>query len=157
IFVSLDLLIFRVRMTEDLSAAGRMLSSITSAPLAFDDKAAAEEMLASLAGRSNIERAGLYDQKGQLFASFKGGAAACPAAVPDQAIGAEFTRQHLSVLHDVSQGGRLLGRLFIEQGLSDYTARIRWHAAICVVVLLFCCLIVPPVVSPLQRLVLKPI
>jgi signal transduction histidine kinase/CheY-like chemotaxis protein len=76
--------------------------------------------------------------------------------VPDLSSGSAFTRHNLAVLRDVSQSGQLLGRLFIEQNLTDYYARIRWHLAISIVVLLFCCLIVPPVVSPLQRLVLKP-
>jgi len=157
IFVSLDLLIFRVRMKEDLASAGRMLSNATTAALAFDDRPAAQEILASLAARPDVERACLYNEKAELFASFAAHGVPCAAHAPSGALGAVFAKDRLLLLQDVSQGGRTLGHLFIEQGLRDYQARVRWHVAIAIVVLLVCCLIVPPVASSLQSLVLRPI
>src|SRR5689334_4009614 len=96
IFVSLDLIIFRVRMSEDLTSLSRMLGSMSAAPLAFDDRQAAEEMLSSLAARSNVDRACLYNAKGDLFAFYKSGPVACAPRVPDVSGGSAFTRQNLS-------------------------------------------------------------
>src|SRR3954471_14459645 len=155
--VSFDLLIFRARMTEDLVGVGRMLSSMTAAPLAFDDRTTADEMLRTLTARSTMERACLYDRRGMLFASYYAGGAACAPKAPVGPLVTVFSGPHLTLLEDVTQDRHSLGRLFLEQSLADYDARLRRHAAISVVVLLVCCLVVTPIVSPLQRFVLNPI
>ncbi len=157
IFVSLDLPIFRVAMTEDLRATAAVIGSTTNAALASNDSRAATEMLGSLGARPYVHRACLYNQSGHLFAAYTPAGEACPDMAPAGDTRAWFSSDHLSIIRDVSRHGRLAGRLFVEEGLNDYQARIRWHAAMAAVVLLVCCLIVPLVASPIQRFVARPI
>ncbi len=157
IFVSLDLPIFRVAMTEDLRATAAVIGSTTNAALASNDSRAAAEMLGSLAARPYVHRACLYNQAGHLFAAYTPAGEACPDVAPAGDTRAWFSSDHLSIIRDVSRQGRPAGRLFVEEGLNDYQARVHWHAAMAVVVLLVCCLIVPLVASPIQRFVARPI
>jgi signal transduction histidine kinase/CheY-like chemotaxis protein len=157
IFVSLDLPIFRVGMTEDLRATAAVIATTTNAALGSNDSRAATEMLSSLAARPYVDRACLYNGAGRLFAAYTPAGEACPAAAPAGDGRAWFSSEHLSIIRDISRHGHPVGRLLVEEGLNDYRARVRWHAAMALVVLLVCCLFVPLVASPLQRLVARPI
>jgi signal transduction histidine kinase/DNA-binding response OmpR family regulator len=157
IFVALDLGTFRLRMSEDLESTAQMLGGMTSAALTFEDRQAAEEMMVALGAQREIERACLFDQRGALFATYSPSGRPCNADVFNNGYGATFTAEHLSVLRQQFQGPHVLGTVFVEEDLSTYYARIRWHVGIALVVLLTCGLTVPRVASSLQRLVTKPI
>ena len=68
-FVTYEAISFRTRLVRNLSTLAGVIADNTVAPLAFDNKAVAEEILAALRAEPDIEAAVLFDSEGNIFAT----------------------------------------------------------------------------------------
>ena len=69
-FFAYEIFTFRQATLQELETLGQIISSNSTAALAFDDPRAAAEILAALKAESHIEAAGLYDKKNNLFSTY---------------------------------------------------------------------------------------
>src|SRR6266550_1915909 len=92
----------------NIGVLAQIVGSNSTAALAFDDPKNAREILAALAAEHQITAAAIYDQKGQIFASF-------PEALPVGQFpehpgpdGHKFDRTHLIMFQPILQSGTRL-------------------------------------------------
>src|SRR5688572_21955129 len=69
-FVIYEAINFRAQLVRNLSTLAAVIADNSVAPLAFDNKAIAEEILAALRAQSDIEAAAVYDDDGNIFATY---------------------------------------------------------------------------------------
>src|ERR1041384_7407250 len=74
-FVAYEALSFRVRLVRNLSTLAAVIADNSAAPLAFDNRPVAEEILFALRAEPDIDAAALYNRDGKLFATY-------PASLP---------------------------------------------------------------------------
>src|SRR5438034_11597999 len=74
-FFAYELYIFRKTTTEKLSTIGKIISTNSTAALAFDNHEDAKEILAALKAEQHIVAACLYDENGELFSQYASGPA----------------------------------------------------------------------------------
>ncbi len=72
LFVALEINNYRRALVQELTAIAQITSSNSTAAILFNDGAAAQETLAALGARPNIESASLYTLDGEQFARFGG-------------------------------------------------------------------------------------
>ena len=146
---------FRARMAEDLSALARIVGSNSAGSLAFDDEASASEILAGLSRKDGITAACIYRLEGGLFASYPRDRASCPAAV--SARGITFGAAQLTAVEPISQGTETLGYIHVASDLSALRSFVRHSVAVVAIVLLMGCIVALALSAGLQRLVSGPI
>ena len=69
-FVTFDWITHRNDVVRELSVIAEMTGSNSTGALVFDDKRAAEEILAALQAKPEIKFARLYDKTGRVFAQY---------------------------------------------------------------------------------------
>ena len=126
-----DTVAFRRQKLDDLTTQARILGSISSAALSFDDPKAAQEYLATLAARPDIREAVLYDAKGRPFAAYGLESPAQPP--PAEAQGYRFAGDDLLLFQEIRQGNELLGTVRLRASLGR-NARLRRYLAIVLLV-----------------------
>lgn len=116
----------RLNMAATLSTVAQMAGA---SAIAFDDRASAEKTLQLLAADPHVVGAALYDERGQVFASWGRDAApaapafAAPAPGPD---GARFGEDRLEVFRTILASGEESGAIYIRSDLEALrTARRR--------------------------------
>jgi signal transduction histidine kinase len=114
---------FRHDSARNMSALAGIIASNSSAALLYDDKTLAQENLSSLRSEPDITRAALYDQQGQLYASY-------PAAPADDRLpaapgpeGLKFSGGRLNLFTPVMQGQRRAGTLYLSSDLAEMYGR----------------------------------
>src|ERR1700739_4736947 len=80
-FIGYEYLSFRTAATRQLATLGRVIANNSTASLAFDNRADAQQVLAALKAEPHVFAAALYDAHGALFARYpaQGGAPTLPA------------------------------------------------------------------------------
>jgi signal transduction histidine kinase/DNA-binding response OmpR family regulator len=133
---------FRNDIAQQLSTLADTLGSNTAASLAFDDSKTAADMLSSLKADPNIQAACLYDNHGQIFASYRKAGLAASLGMPVlRADGAYFESQSLTLLRAVSLNNEKTGTIAIVSDLSGFRAKMLQYLDIAGVVLVMACLI----------------
>src|SRR5437867_12874753 len=69
-FVAYEVINFKSQLVRDVSTLAAVIADNSAAPLAFNNKETAAEILAALKAEPDIMAAALYDNNGQLFASY---------------------------------------------------------------------------------------
>src|SRR3954470_1360059 len=69
-FFAYEILTFRQTTVRQLSTVAAIVADNSTAVLAFDDPAGAQEILSALKAEPHIVAAGLYDESGQLFSTY---------------------------------------------------------------------------------------
>jgi two-component system, sensor histidine kinase len=158
IFLVLDLSSFREALKRDIHVMADIVAPGTSAALAFQDAEEAAVMLQGLAAEPRIVAGCLYGRDDRLFAAYaQDGGRQCPAEPPPGGTTPRFEADHLWVVRPVLQRDAAVGSLYLAQDLRDYRARIRWHGALALAVLLIGCMAVVIVASPLQYMIAQPL
>jgi signal transduction histidine kinase/ActR/RegA family two-component response regulator len=158
IFLVLDLSSFREMLKREVQVMAESVAPGTSAALAFRDAEDAAEIMLGLAAQPRITVGCLYGRDDQLFASYRRDAASrCPPVAPPGGASPRFEADRLWVVRPVLQRGAAVGSLYVAQDLADYRARIRWHGALAVAVLLIGYMAVVIVASPLQGMIAGPL
>ncbi len=105
---------FKAKLSQSFQATTRIIATNASAALAFNDKAAAAELLASLVNAPSITAAALYTKDGVRLVTYGN----TPPTPPDAALSDGFS----SIQEPVSYKGENYGRLLV---LSRYPAELR--------------------------------
>ncbi len=154
-FISLEIANFRREILRDVSTLGEVLAANSTASLAFQNEADAEEVLAALRAEPQILAAALYTEDGELFAAY-------PKNSPDpeplsHSPGHVFTSDHLLVTQPVVQDNRILGYLHLTGDLAAVNQRIAVALAIAALILGLSLLIAFILSNLLQATISRPI
>ncbi|HXL15551.1 MAG TPA: ATP-binding protein [Methylomirabilota bacterium] len=125
VFMGHDFTSFRGLMVSRLVTRAHILAANSTAALAFQNSDDASQVLHALATDPSMIAAALYDNQGQLVATFPAGAK--PGAVPARlvATGHRYERSRLSVSEAVVEEGKRLGTIYIESDLRELDERLR--------------------------------
>lgn len=148
----------RNRLVRDLATTAEMTAANSTAGLTFNDSAAVEQTLKSLAAQPRIVRACVYGKEGKPFALYQ--RAATPQsflAPPVRADGHRFGGSSLELFRTIDLAGESVGTIFLESDLQEVRASL-WRYAIVVVALLVAgSLVALLVAARLQRIISRPI
>jgi signal transduction histidine kinase/ActR/RegA family two-component response regulator len=154
-FLTWDIYQFRAETEDDMLAQARIIAENTAPALTFNDMRAAGENLAILRLRPRVRFACVYQSNGQLFATYRHDPAdRCPPAPP--ATG-RFGWDHFDLVEHLRTGGDDAGVLFIERGLEDLYARLRFGLGTVVGLLLVAIAAAFLVAGRMQRAVVLPL
>ncbi len=156
-FFVYEIYIFRKATRERLSTIGRIISSNSTAALAFDNRDDAKEILAALKTEPHIVAACLFDQSGNLFSQYpaKSDSASFPSKPGET--GYQFKNAHLEGFEPVMLENKQLGTLFLKTDLGLMYDRFRLYALIVVLVILLSFLLTYLLTKILQKNISAPI
>jgi len=120
----------RQLVQRELATRGGILAANSTAALAFQNPEDASQVLAALKTDPSVIAAALYDEQGELFATYPKDAA--PSVLPGKFGGAAHRVEegHLTVRQPVLEETRLLGSLYIKTDLRELDERVRAHALV---------------------------
>lgn len=157
-FTAYEYTSFRSHTLQQLSTIGKIVASNSTAALAFENPADAEEILAALAAEPHIVAAALYSGSGEVFAHYPAGAK--PAGLPAQpgTDGLRFeSGAAIGFIPVVQRGSQRLGTLYLHSDLGALSARLRSYALIALLVIAASLLVAVTLSSILQRQISHPI
>ena len=128
---------FRRTMAQDLSTLARVIATNSTAALAFENPADAEEVLAALKAEPSVIAAALYDSNGRLFARYpaKRPAEQLPATV-GRSDRPGFENGYAQTFQPVVQGENArLGTLFLQAKTEKLYQRLRVYGLVIAVVM----------------------
>jgi PAS domain S-box-containing protein len=125
-FLVWDLVSFREQLSHDLTSQAQLIGSNGTAAVAFEDAAAASDMLMGLQSKPEILNAAMYDIDGTVFASFVG-RAGLPSALPKHPglPGTHWGSDTLEVFEPLYLNEQRIGTVFVRSDLSLYHQRLR--------------------------------
>ncbi len=153
----LEFVSYRTAMTSEMATIGDIIGANSTAALAFNDKAGAEEILSALQPQSQVRLACLFDAEGRLFSAFQrpGDGARCPESPPPD--GHEFTEGVFVQSSAVMLGKERVGTLHLVASQAKLWNRLRQFALVLALALAVSTLAAYLLFLRLQRLVSQPI
>ncbi|MCD6067603.1 MAG: hypothetical protein K0S33_2429 [Bacteroidetes bacterium] len=148
---------FRETTMQKLSTIGKVIAANSTAALAFDNSADAEEILLALKTEPHIIAASLYNEKGQLFSTYPAGLPADKFPVRPTWDGYLFLHSNLEGFEPVIQGNKRLGTLYLRSDLKEMNERLRLFGIIATMVLAVSFLLAYSLSRILQKKISKPI
>jgi PAS domain S-box-containing protein len=135
-FVVYEAFSFRSRLVRNLSTLAGVIADNSAAPLAFDNKGIAEEILAALRAEPDIEAAILFDDEGAVFATYPKTlpAALLPPAIAPQ--GHQFKDAGLVLFEPVLRENKPFGTLYLRSSFRGLYEQLWRYAIIVISVLL---------------------
>ncbi|HEX9876112.1 MAG TPA: ATP-binding protein [Gammaproteobacteria bacterium] len=126
---------YRTFLIDNARAQAEILARANAPALAFNDSAAAQSNLATLAFRSNFIAAAIYDADGELFATYSRDEAPVELPTPAQESSLRTFDDRLEFFSPIVESGNVLGTVFLRAryGLGD---RIRDYSLILATVML---------------------
>jgi signal transduction histidine kinase/CheY-like chemotaxis protein len=149
---------FRSATSNELSAFASTLGANSAASLAFNDQAAAGEILGSLQAEHQILNAILYDNRGRVFAEYR--RIDRPESDPQPTLrpdGSYFDANSASMYSQVLLHNERVGTIAIISDLLELHDKIVEYAKIALLVLLLSVLATSLISSRLLRVVTEPI
>lgn len=147
---------FRERTQQNISTYAEIISRNSTAALAFESKADAEEILNALKAEPHIVLAGIYDSKGNLFCAYPSGSDVNTLpAKPGK--GYHFTDASLEGFQPIVEGTKQLGTLYIKSDLKAMYSRFGLYSLIVFLILSFSLVISYLLSIVLQKGISKPI
>jgi PAS domain S-box-containing protein len=156
-FVIYEAISFRTRLVRNLSTLAGVIADNSAAPLAFDNKAIAEEILAALRAEPDIEAAILFDSGGDIFATYP---KALPAFLLPRTLdpkGHQFRDGGLVLYEPVLQEDKPIGTLYLRTSFRGLYEQF-WRYGLIVLIVLLGALAVAFMLSTLlQKRISEPI
>ena len=156
-FFAYEIYTFRQATLQELSTLGQIISSNSTAALAFDDPKAATEILSALKAESHIEAAGLYDNSNNLFSTYPSDLSRSSLPLAPSPGGYRFEDGYVSGVQPVMQGDKVLGSLYIRSNIEILYERFKLYAVGASLILLGGFVIAYVLSKGLQQRVSKPI
>lgn len=135
-FVIYEAITFRTRLVRNLSTLASVIADNSGAPLAFENRAVADEILSTLKAEPDIEAAVLFKNDGGVFATY-------PKALPPSLLprtlegkGHHFGDGALILFQPVFQETKVVGTLYLRNSFLGLYAQLWRYAVIVLVVLL---------------------
>lgn len=156
-FLAYELLTFRQSTQQQVRTLSEAIAVNSSAALAFDNADDAQAILAAFEADPHIVAAALYDQSGQLFATYpaSAGADVLPAELAEE--GYRFVDAHLIGFQPVFQNERQLGTLFVRSDLTALNQRILLYGGVVALVIAASILLAYGLSRRLQHQISRPI
>ena len=126
-FVIYEAIDFRSRSLRNLSTLTAVIADNSGAPLAFSNKAVAEEILGALRVEPDIEAAILFDDQGKIFATYPKTLATALLPRAPEPKGYRFEDAGLVIFEPVRQENKSIGTLYLRASfLSRYQQFFRY-------------------------------
>jgi signal transduction histidine kinase len=157
--ISSDFLRFRRDMAQNLRTLADVVARNSTAPLTFDDQAAAEDTLTTLGAQASVVTACIYHGNGEIFAEYHrsgGERVPCPER-PGRAPSHRFADGSLALFEPILLQGERIGVVFVRSDLEELYGRLKVQAATVTVVLLAAALFAFLLSSGLQASISRPI
>ena len=135
-FVTYEAFSFRARLLRSLSMLASVIGDNSVAPLVFNNREVAHEILAAVRAEPDIEAAALFDYEGEIFATYpqRLDARELPRITTEAPY--EFKDGKLVLFHRVMQEGKPVGSLYLRSSFRGLYEQLWRYAAIVMVVLL---------------------
>ncbi len=157
-FFAYELYTFRQTTLEKLSTIGKIISTNSTAALAFDSKDDAKEILSALKSEPHVVGACLYDKDGKLFALYPSDAdPEIFPLKPKSEEGYHFTSTFLEGFQLVKQGNAHLGTLYLKSDLGAMYDRLTLYGIIVTLVIVLSFILSYLLSKILQKSISKPI
>lgn len=157
VFITYELFTFRQTNARHLATLGEVIAANSTAALAFDDRADAAEILVALRAEQDLTMAALYDSAGNLFSTY-------PPELPLEDFpagpgqdGVRYATGHLEAYHQVQQGQRRLGTLYLRSSLGAMYRRLSLYGSVVILVVIGSLLLAYALSRVLQRQISQPI
>ncbi len=125
---------FRSQRLHSIAVQADILAASLAAPLAFDDRKAAQEYVDALSANSEIQVAGVYNELGELTARFGRAGAEPPSRAP--LLGSSYEHRQAQVAVPVTQGGSRLGSIYLRTAQDPISAGMVRHTGVTLLVLM---------------------
>jgi signal transduction histidine kinase/ActR/RegA family two-component response regulator len=126
---------YRNQRLHETAVQADILAASLAAPLAFDDRQAAQEFVNALAANQDLESAGIYNETGALAAKYARGGAEPPARAPPVQKPA-YGDGRVEVIEPVTQGGAQLGTVYLRTVREPLYAALARHTGVTFLVLM---------------------
>ncbi len=157
VLIPVEIVTFKQTLLTDLNAQAKIIASISTAALSFDDADTARDMLTELQHEPQIVGACIY-RDGDVFATYTrpGAKLQFPETEPTNE-SAVFGADRVELCRKILQKGRPLGAVIIQSDMRQLYARLWRYAAILLLVFGASSLVAFLLSSRLQRLISQPI
>ena len=124
-FLAYDYYTFRAAKAKDIQTLAEVIGSNSTGALEFRDTGSAREILQALRFEHPVTQAGIYDQKGSLFARYLAPGVQWQAlALPQKADASYFPDPHtLVVFRNILLQGERIGTVYIRSDLVELDQR----------------------------------
>jgi signal transduction histidine kinase/CheY-like chemotaxis protein len=158
-FLIYDLVSFRHLLIQDLRTQAQIIGYNSAGAMEFKDVPVATATLAALTAKEDVVAAGLYGRDKKIFAHYARNNNVLPALLPAdlENEGYRLEGGYVQVFHDVTLNGELLGTLFLQSDMRQWSARAKRYAGILCIFVLISSLFAWLVSSKLQQLISRPI
>ncbi len=156
-FFAYEFLTFRQSMVSQLSTLGEIVATNSTAALAYDNRADAQEILAALKAERHVVAAGLYDKNGRLFSKYPSTLADADFPAVPAADSYQIESSHLIGFQPVVQGTRRLGTLYLKSDMEALYERFRLYGVIVALVIVVSFLLAYVLSKALQQQISRPI
>jgi PAS domain S-box-containing protein len=120
-FTAYEIINLRQGMIDGYTTRSRIIAANSTAALAFQNVADAEEVLGALKTDKRVLEAALYDASGKLFAKYP--ADAPSGAFPSAPGKTSYQKDYLEIFGPVLQADRVLGTVYLRSDLTALTDR----------------------------------
>lgn len=157
-FIAYDTIAFRQDLVGKVSSLSEVIGNSTTAALDFQDRATATQNLAALRGEPSIVQALLYQQNGELFASYartNSHPIADTGYRPQATV--EFHGEHMHVFRPITQSGEAMGAIEVVASLDEFWERLWRYAGIVGIVFAAALLVTSWLSAVLGRIIAAPV
>ena len=154
--MALDLRAYRQGWVDDLQSHAELLARTTAPALNFDDARAAQENLAVLRLRPQIEAAVVYDVHGRPFASYSSDGHSRDIPRLPGADGVAADGRNLWIFKQIVEKGQILGTIYLRADYDPY-GRLRSYGGVAAIVAALAMLFAWGLSSRLRQIVMRPI
>ena len=157
-FFAVEILTFRDKIVRDFRLLAATMQANTQSALLYNDRLTAEENLGSLAAQPHVVAAWIFDDDGDLFASYLRRGEELEAPSPVQAgDGERFVGNHLILGRGIDFNARRIGTFYIVSDLRERDERLVKYLGLLLLILILATVFAAVVSSRLQRVVSDPI
>jgi PAS domain S-box-containing protein len=157
-FVTFAQIAFRETLVRDITTTAQIIGDNSAAALSFGDPESAEETLKSLAAKSYVAAAAIYDRDGALFGTYRRHADADAfVPPPPESDMLRFGRDRIDLFRDIDLAGEKAGTIYIRASLGEMYERLLRYALTSLLVMLAALLVAYLFARRLQRLIADPI
>jgi PAS domain S-box-containing protein len=162
LLASAAILFFEVRgfkqvLRQNTEVMAQVIGANSEAPLTFKDKDAARDTLSALKAEPNVLFACVYNEQGQILATYYREGAQQQIPPPRKEDGHTFEKDTLNLFHTIHKDGEAIGSVFIQSDLRVVGERLRTYIGIIGVVMLSATLVAFLLSLHLQKFISAPI
>src|SRR5688572_26511136 len=156
-FFTYEVLTFRQTTLRQLSTLGKIISTNSTAALAFDAPKDAAEILAALKAEKHIDAACLYDKDGKLFCTYPSGMSANEfPLLPEDSV-FRFEKAFVIGFQPVTQARQRLGTLYLRSNIEALYERFELYGIIALLIVIGAFIITYVLSKGLQQKLSRPI